>query len=88
MSRYSYEFSKGRHKGKKRTYVEPLLTIVEIASKYDLDPCLLVESFTEAWKNQSDHCGGLKITCRGVNKEDSAIFLVTCEETVVSQFSI
>jgi replication factor A1 len=70
-------------------YVEPLLTIVEIASKYDLGPSLLVESFTEAWKNQSDQCGVLKITCRGVNKdEDSATFLVTCGETVVSQFSI
>jgi replication factor A1 len=70
-------------------YVEPLLTIVEIASKYDLDPSLLVESFTEAWKYQSDQCGGLKITRRGINEdEDSATFLVTCEETVVSQFSI
>jgi replication factor A1 len=70
-------------------YIEPLLTIVEIASKYDLDPSLLIESFTEAWKHQSNQCGDLKVTCRGVNKdEDTATFLVTWGETVVSQFSI
>jgi replication factor A1 len=62
---------------------------VKIASKYDLDPDLLVESFIEAWQNKNDHCGSLKITCRGVNKDEtSATFLVTREEKVVAQFPI
>jgi len=70
-------------------YVEPLFSIVKIAAKYDLDPDILVETFTEAWKNKNDHCGCLKIKCRGVNdNEASATFLVTCEEKVISQFPI
>jgi replication factor A1 len=70
-------------------YVEPLYSIVKIASKYDLDPDLLVDSFTEAWKNEDDHCGCLKITCRNVQDNiDSVTFLVTCEDKVVSQFPI
>jgi replication factor A1 len=70
-------------------YVEPLFSIVKIAAKYDLEPKLLVESFIEAWNNKNDDCGSLKITCRGINdNEDSATFLVTCEEKVVSQFPI
>jgi replication factor A1 len=70
-------------------YFEPLLSIVKIAAKYDLDADLLVDSFIEAWKNKDIHCGGLKITCRGVNKdEDTVTFLVTNEGKVVSQFPI
>jgi replication factor A1 len=70
-------------------YFEPLLSIVKIAAKYDLDPNLLVESFIESWKNKDVHCGDLKITCRGVNKdEDTETFLVTHEGKVVSQFPI
>jgi replication factor A1 len=70
-------------------YVEPLFSIVKIAAKYDFEPKLLVESFIEAWNNKNDDCGSLKITCRGINdNEDSATFLVTCEEKVVSQFPI
>jgi replication factor A1 len=89
LPRYTHKFERGRGRGKTRIYVEPLFSIVKIASKYDLDPDLLVESFTEAWKNKIDHCGGLKITCRGViDDKDSATFLVTCEEKVVSQFPI
>jgi hypothetical protein len=70
-------------------YVEPLFSIVKIAAKYDIDPDLLVDSFIQAWQNKNDRCGGLKITCRGVNKDgDSATFLVTCEGKVVAQFPI
>jgi D-arabinose 1-dehydrogenase-like Zn-dependent alcohol dehydrogenase len=69
-------------------YVEPLYTIVEIASKYDVDPHRLIESIVKAWKNQTDHCGKLKITCRGIKDEDTAMLLVTDKETVASQFPI
>jgi replication factor A1 len=94
LPRYSNDYGRshdgrGRPSGDTKNYYEPLLSIVKIAAKYDLDPSLLVESFIEAWKNEIDHCGCLKITCRGVNKdEDSATFLVTCEDKVVSQFPI
>ena len=89
MPRYSLDYGRGRGRGETRMYFEPLLSIVKIAAKYDLDPDLLVESFMEAWKNKDVNCGGLKITCRGVNKdEDSATFLVTYEGKVVSQFPI
>jgi replication factor A1 len=89
LPRYSLDYGRGRGRGETRKYIEPLFSIVKIASKYDLDPRLLIISFTEAWKNKNVHCGCLKITCRGVNdNEDSATFLVTCEEKVVSQFPI
>ena len=89
MPRYSRDYGRGRPSGDTKLYVEPLLSIVKIAAKYDLDPDLLVDSFIEAWKNKTDHCGSLKITCRGVNKDETAAtFLITCKEKVVSQFPI
>jgi replication factor A1 len=69
-------------------YTEPLYTIVEIASKYDLDPDRLIKSIITAWTNHTDQCGALTITCRGVKNEDTAMMLVTDAETVVSQFPI
>jgi hypothetical protein len=85
----SHNYGRGRPTGDTKLYFKPLFSIVQIASKYDLDPSLLVESFTEAWKNKNDHCGSLKITCRGVNEDEtSATFLVTREEKVVAQFPI
>jgi len=89
VTRYSYNYGRGRGKAEMRKYSKPLFSIVEIASKYDIDPRLLVDSFIEAWKNTYDYCGDLTITCRGVNPdEDSSSFLVTCDEKVVSQFPI
>jgi replication factor A1 len=88
VSRYAYEYGRGRHKGKRRIYTEPLYTIVEIASKYDIDLHQLIESIITAWKNQTDQCGVLTITCRGVKHDDTAMILVTDHETVVSQFPI
>jgi replication factor A1 len=89
LPRYSYGFGRGRRRGEIKLYFEPLLSIVKIATKHNINPDLLVESFTEAWKNKDAHCGDLKITCRGINEdEDSATFLVTNEGKVVSQFPI
>ena len=88
MSRYTYEYGRGRFKGKIRKYTEPLYTIVEIASKYDIDPHHLIDAIITAWKNQTDQCSALKITCRGVKDEDMAMLLITDNETVVSQFPI
>jgi hypothetical protein len=69
-------------------YVKPLYTVVEIASKYDVDPHQLIASIIKAWKNHTDQCGKLTITCRGVKDADTAMLLVTDQETVVSQFPI
>lgn len=88
MLRYSYEYGRGRHKGKIRMYTEPLYTIVEIASKYAIDPHQLIESIITAWKKHTDPCRTLTITCRGVKDEDTAMILVTDKEKVVSQFPI
>jgi len=52
-----------------------------------LDPELLIEAFVEAWSNETSHLGNLKITRRKVN-QDSASFLITKGEKVVSQFPI
>ncbi len=88
LSRYAYEYGRGRHKGKMRMYAEPLYTIVEIASKYDIDPHRLIASIIKAWKNQTDQWKALTITCRGVKDEDTAMILVTDNDSVVSQFPI
>ena len=61
--------------------------IALIAWKYDLDPKLLLDAFVEAWSNETSQCGSLKITCREVT-QDSATFLITKEEKVVSQFPV
>jgi replication factor A1 len=71
-----------------RIYTEPLYTIVEIAAKYDIDPHQMIESIITAWNNQTDQCGVLTVTCRGVKHENTAMILVTDNETVVSQFPI
>jgi len=73
-------------KGRKLS-VNVLESIVLIARKYDLDLKHLIETFVEAWSNETSHLGNLKITCREV-KKDSATFLITDSEKVVSQFPI
>jgi len=69
-------------------YTEPLYTIVEIASKYDINPYQLIESIINAWKHRTDQCGKLTIASRDVKKEDTAMILITDQANVVSQFPI
>ena len=79
--------SRGRPRGNYRLFRNPLKSIVLIAKKHDVDPNLLIDAFVEAWRNKVSHCGSLTISCRTVN-QDSATFLLTNKETVVSQFPI
>ena len=65
----------------------PLKSIALIARKYDLDQNLLIDGLSEAWRNNVYNCGNLKISCREV-KQDCAVFLLTNEDKVVSQFPI
>lgn len=58
-----------------------------IASRRDLEPKRLIDALIEAWTNKISHCGTLKITRRELN-EESANFLITNEEEVVSQFHV
>ena len=58
-----------------------------IAGKHDLDPKKLIEAFVEAWRGEPSQVGDLTVSCRGV-KQDSATFLITKGEKVVSQFPI
>ena len=79
--------SRGRPRGNYRLFRNPLKSIVLIAKKHDVDPNLLIDAFVEAWRNKVSHCGSLTISCRTVN-QDSATFLLTNKETVISQFPI
>jgi replication factor A1 len=79
--------SRGRPRGNYRLFRNPLKSIVLIAKKHDVDPNLLIDAFVEAWRHKVSHCGSLTISCRTVN-QDSATFLLTNEETVISQFPI
>ena len=58
-----------------------------MAERYGLDPKLLLEAFVESWRDKTAQCGSLTIYCRLIS-QDSANFLVTSEEKVVSQFPI
>jgi len=48
---------------------------------------MLLDAFTEAWSHEESRCEKLHVKCRKVD-HDIAIFLVTCNDKVVSQFPI
>ena len=74
-------------RGNSRSYYAHLKSIVIIARKHDVDPKQLVHALVEAWENMSAQCGRLTIYRRGITR-DSATFLITKEERVVSQFLV
>ena len=78
---------RGRPRGRSNSYEGFLKSIISIAKKYNVKPAELFEAIVEAWENESSHCELLKILCREIN-HDSAMFLLTNEDTVVSQFPI
>lgn len=61
--------------------------IMTIARKHNLDPFKLREAFNLASIKGEFYYGNLTIQCREKN-QDSAIFLVTNDEYIVTQFSI
>ena len=79
-----YEGRRGRPRGRSKPDYANFVSMVLIASKYDLDPKGLADTFFEAWEHKTSHCGGLTISCRAAT-QDAAIFLVTKEENVVWQ---
>lgn len=78
---------RGRSRGRSNSNEALLKSTVLIARKYDLDPKLLIDSFVEAWRNKMHQYEGLTISSREVNQE-FAIFLITNDDKVVSQFPI
>ena len=87
MRRIFNNNSRGRPRGRSNSYEGFLKSIVSIAHKYDLEPEKLFGAFVEAWNNKSSQYGILTISCREMNY-DSATFLLTNKEKVVSQFPI
>ncbi len=79
--------SRGRPRGKSRLFKSPLKSIMLIAKRYKVDPSLLIEAFVGAWRHKAARCGRFKISCRGVD-QDSATFLITEKDRVISQFPI
>lgn len=64
-----------------------LKSIAMISAKYNLDSKLLIDALADAYINKTHYYEGLKIACRE-EKQDSATFLLTKEDKVVSQFPI
>jgi hypothetical protein len=58
-----------------------------LARKYRAKPDDLIDAFVEAYRNMSSCLDPLRITCRDVDY-DSAMFLITNNEQVVTQFPI
>jgi len=77
------EKTRGRSSGNSKS----LKSIVLISKKYGLDPKLLIDGLTEAWRNKIYQYGSLRISCREI-KHDFATFLLTKEDKVVSQFPL
>ena len=88
LKRWSYyKRSRGRPDRRTTLYVRVLESIILIAGRYDLDPKLLFDAFIEAWRGETSQIGDLKITYRCL-KNDSATFIITAGEKVISQFPI
>jgi len=74
---------RGRSNGNSKS----LRSIVLISRKFGLDPKLLIDALTEAWRNKRCRYGSLEISCREI-KHGFATFLLTKEDRVVSQFPL
>ncbi len=75
-----------KERNRSRDHREPK-SIVLIAAKHDLNPMQLTDAIVEAYRNKIQRCGSLDIIYRG-EKQDSAMFLLTEGEKVVSQFPL
>ena len=82
-----HEERRGRPRGRSNPDIANFESMVLIASKHDIDPKVLVESFFESWENGTSKCGKLKISCRDVNN-GTAIFMITKDDDVVWQFPV
>jgi len=58
-----------------------------LSLKYEVDPDQLFGALCLAWENLKSTCGGLHIQCRS-KTHDKAVFLMTKNSKVVSQFPI
>jgi replication factor A1 len=58
-----------------------------LSLKYDVDPDQLFRALCSAWENLKATCGEILIQCRNKTRE-KAVFLMTKDSKVVSQFSI
>ena len=58
-----------------------------LSLKYEVDPDQLFHALCSAWENLKATCGGLHIQCRS-KSQDRAVFLMTKDSKVVSQFPI
>jgi replication factor A1 len=88
MEYYGEDSSRGRPRGHQSySTISVLSSIAHIAAKYNLDPKLLLDTFTEAQTSKESQCATLKVECRKVDN-DFAIFLITCNDKVVWQSPI
>jgi replication factor A1 len=58
-----------------------------LSLKYEVDPDKFFGALTSAWENRTATCGKLLIQCR-TKKQDEAVFLMTKDSKVISQFPI
>ncbi|MDQ1279578.1 MAG: hypothetical protein QG670_840 [Thermoproteota archaeon] len=85
---YAENPSRGRPRGgQSYSTVSFLSSIAHIAAKYNLDPKILLNTFTEAQTYTVSQCETLKVECRKVD-HDFAVFLITCDDKVVWQSPI
>jgi replication factor A1 len=61
--------------------------MVQIATKYDVEPLRLVDAFRSAWEDSTAECGRLRIACRKTSPE-AAMFRITCNEHAIWQYPV
>jgi replication factor A1 len=91
MTRRGYDLDescRGRPRGRQSYTTRTVLnSIAIIAAKNNIDPEMLFDTFTNAWKDKESRCANLNVECRKTSV-DIAIFLVTCNNSVVCQIPI
>ena len=88
MEYYGDEPRRGRPRGHQSYSTMSILSsIAQIAAKYNLEPGLLLDAFTEAWTHEESQYEKLEIECRKVD-HDFATFLITCNDKVIWQFPV
>jgi len=81
--------SRGRRPSSVNSYkdIKAIEYLAIIASKYKIDSTEFFDCILKTWNQGKAECGKLNIICRR-KTEDSAIFLFTVGQGIVSQFSI
>lgn len=86
LTRRTYNL-RGRSRGRSTLDYDYFDSMVQIATKYDVEPLRLVDAFRNAWEDSTADCGRLQIACRKTGPE-AAMFRITCKGQAIWQYPV